>query len=87
MKFQVRMDYHRSEYDKMLYLDMAKRVIFRNCMEKVEVDDKSLPNFNKEFYYKREDLQESLQSCYNGRVLAHFGATKAKEEGLLMDFK
>ena len=45
-----------------------------------------MPNFNKYFYYRKEHLQQELQACYNGRVLAHFGQTKAKSEGLLMDF-
>ena len=86
MRYNVQMEFHKSEYDKMLYLDMAKRVIFRNCMEKVGVDDETLPNFNKDFYYRKEHLQEALQSCYNARVTAHFGQSRAQKEGLFMDF-
>ena len=87
MRYTVQMEFHKSEYDKQLYLDMAKRVIFRNCMEQVGVDDESLRNFNKDFYYRREPLQKELQACQNGRMIAHFGKTKAEQEGLLMNFE
>ncbi len=37
--------------EKNMYKETARRVIFRNCMGVCELDDKSLPNFNRHFYY------------------------------------
>ena len=36
----------REHYDKSLYVESARRVVFANCMEKCELDNESLPNFN-----------------------------------------
>ena len=44
---------HESEevYQKNLYKEAARRVVFQNCMNTCELDKKSLPNFNRQFYY------------------------------------
>lgn len=39
-------------YETNLYKEAAKRVVFNNCMTACELDDKAVPNFNKNFYYK-----------------------------------
>ena len=38
-------------YQKNLYQEAARRVVFSNCMNACELDDKKLPNFNRQFYY------------------------------------
>ncbi len=72
-------------YERNLYKEAARRVVFQNCMNACELDDKKVPNFNREFYYGREDAQACLQDCYNTRMKLHFGST-AESEGLLLDF-
>lgn len=53
------MKYHviRSEtteiYEKNMYKEAAKRVVFDNCMNACEIDKKTIPNFNKNFYYNQ----------------------------------
>eukprot|EP00354_Favella_ehrenbergii_P009964 CAMPEP_0170468220 /NCGR_PEP_ID=MMETSP0123-20130129/11482_1 /TAXON_ID=182087 /ORGANISM="Favella ehrenbergii, Strain Fehren 1" /LENGTH=69 /DNA_ID=CAMNT_0010734735 /DNA_START=1388 /DNA_END=1597 /DNA_ORIENTATION=- len=51
LKFGVAAPQSRDHYDKGLYVEAARRVVFKNCMEKCELDDESVPNFNKNFYY------------------------------------
>ena len=51
IKYTVHFDMSRDEYDRSLYLDSVKRVIFKNCMTALDLDDKKLPNFNRNFYY------------------------------------
>ena len=41
----------RGQYDQNLYVESARRVVFRNCMEKCELEPTDVPNFNKNFYY------------------------------------
>ena len=60
MKWNVVMNMSRSQYDKSLYNDAAQRVVFKNCMEKCELDDSTLKNFNKNFYYNQLEAQECL---------------------------
>ena len=50
----------REHYDRSLYVESARRVVFKNCMEKCELDDESLPNFNKNFYYNMKEAQVCL---------------------------
>ena len=38
-------------YEKNLYKEAARRVIFGNCMGVCELDDTKVPNFNRTFYY------------------------------------
>ena len=73
LKLSAAFPYSREHYDKSLYVESARRVVFKNCMEKCELDDTSLPNFNKKFYYGMEQAQTCLQSCYNFRMNVHFG--------------
>ena len=72
--------------DKMMYQEAARRVVFANCMGECNLDDKSLPNFNKHFYYNMQYSQNCLQDCYNTRMNIHFGPTVVKNEGLMIDF-
>ena len=46
-------------------------------MEKCELDNEKVPHFNKNFYYNMLDAQECMQTCYNTRMEAHFGADEA----------
>ena len=86
MKFNVASQLSKDRYDASLYQEAAKRTVFRNCMEKLEITDEELPNFNSNFYYNRKDLQASLSECYNTRMELHFGHENAKKHGLYMDF-
>lgn len=53
-------------------------------MNACELDDKTLPNFNRNFYYGMPQAQACLQDCYNTRMKLHFGSL-AEKEGILMD--
>ena len=86
MKWTVIMPLSRSQYDKSLYNESARRVVFKNCMEKCELDDTTLKNFNKNFYYNQGEAQECLQTCYNTRMDAHFGSEEAASRDLHFDF-
>ena len=72
-------------YQKNLYKESARRVVFSNCMNTCELDKKSLPNFNRQFYYGMPQAQACLQDCYNTRMKLHFGSA-AEKEGMLLDF-
>ncbi len=76
----------REHYDKSLYVESARRVVFANCMEKCELDNTSLPNFNMNFYYNMGEARACLQSCFNTRMQAHFGPAALKTDGLQFDF-
>ena len=54
-KFLVVFPLSRSQYDQSLHDEAAKRVVFKNCMEKCELDDEKVPNFNKAFYYNQKE--------------------------------
>ena len=54
-------------------------------MKACELEDKDVPNFNKNFYYNQIKEQNCLVDCYNTRMKIHFGMA-AKEKGMLMDF-
>ena len=87
-KLVVAFPYGKEDYDKNLYVESAKRVVFGNCMQKCELDDAQLPNFNKKFYYGMKEAQVCLQSCYNFRMNAHFGEdVAARTDGLQFDFE
>ena len=73
-------------YERNLYKEAARRVVFANCLTACEIDEKSIPNFNRAFYYGMPTAQSCLQDCYNTRMKLHFGST-AQSEGLLMDFE
>jgi hypothetical protein len=72
-------------YERNLYKEAARRVVFANCMDACEIDQKSVPNFNRAFYYGMPAAQACLQDCHNTRMKLHFGST-AEAEGLLLDF-
>ncbi len=72
-------------YEKGLYKEAARRVVFSNCMTACELDNKQLPNFNRNFYYGMPGAQSCLQDCFNTRMKLHFGS-QAEQEGLLLDF-
>jgi len=55
-------------------------------MESCEQTDETIPNFNKKFYYAQDAARVCLQSCYNTRINAHFGASTADKEDLHMNF-
>jgi len=73
-------------YEKNLYKEAARRVVFANCMTTCELDNKQVPNFNRNFYYGMPAAQSCLQDCFNTRMSLHFGASQAKQEGLVLDF-
>ena len=74
-------------YERNLYLESARRVVFSNCMDACSLDHKQLPNFNRNFYYGMPDAQRCLQDCHNTRMQLHFGAKQAEKDGLLIDFQ
>ena len=87
MKFHVAFPYSREHYDQNLYVESARRVVFKNCMEKCELDNTQVPNFNKNFYYNMPEAQECLQSCYNFRMQLHFGdAAKTRDAAVVSCF-
>ena len=43
----------RTQYEKSLHTEAARRVVFANCMAKCELDDATVPHFNKKFYYNQ----------------------------------
>ena len=55
-------------------------------MEKCELDNEKVPNFNKAFYYNQKEDQICLQTCYNTRMDAHFGHEEAEKRDLHLDF-
>ena len=87
---QMRINVIRQEsdevYQRNLYQEAARRVVFANCMNNCELDKKSLPNFNRQFYYGMPQAQACLSDCYNTRMKLHFGST-AEQEGLLINFQ
>ena len=85
-RFSVVMPLSRSQYEKSLHTEAAKRVVFANCMAKCELDDEKVPNFNKKFYYNQTSDQACLQTCFNTRVEAHFGKKECEERNLFLDF-
>ena len=85
-KFNVIMPLSRSQYNKSLETEAARRVVFANCMTKCELDHEKVPNFNKRFYYNQTEDQACLQTCFNTRVEAHFGKKECEERALFMDF-
>ena len=86
MKFNVAFPLSRDRYDATLYKEAARRVVFNNCMGECELEHADVPNFNKKFYYQMPQAQACLQTCYNERMTAHFGATVAAEENVLINF-
>ena len=51
LKLAVTFPFSREAYDRSLYVESARRVVFKNCMEKCELAPEKVPNFNKNFYY------------------------------------
>ena len=86
LKLAASFEQSREHYDKSLYVESARRVVFKNCMDKCELDNESVPNFNKNFYYNMPEARACLQSCYNFRMQAHLGPMAAKTDGLQFDF-
>ena len=76
----------RGQYDQNLYVESARRVVFRNCMEKCELEPTDVPNFNKNFYYNQPQASTCLTACFNHRMQAHFGKMATQVDGLQMDF-
>ena len=77
----------RDRYDASLLVDAARRVVFKNCLGACEVDMDRFSKFNKDFYYNMLDEQKCLQTCFNTRMVAHFGEDRAKTtDGLQIDF-
>ena len=86
LKFGVAFPQSREHYDKSLYVEAARRVVFKNCMEKCELDHETVPNFNKKFYYEQGEARACLGSCFNFRMQAHFGSLAKQTDGLQLDF-
>ena len=72
-------------YERNIYKEAALRVVFSNCMQQCELDNKKLPNFNREFYYAMPNEQVCLSDCFNTRMKLHFGSNAVKEN-MLLDF-
>ena len=68
LKISIAFPHSRDQYDKSLYVESARRVVFKNCMEKCELDNEKLPAFNKNFYYNMGEARACLQACYNFRM-------------------
>jgi hypothetical protein len=51
MRYNVVRYESKSRYEIGMYKEAARRVIFDNCMKALEIDQKDIPNFNKNFYY------------------------------------
>ena len=60
LKLAVAFPMSREHYDQSLYIESARRVVFKNCMEKCELDNTKVPNFNQNFYYNMEEAQVCL---------------------------
>ena len=86
MKINVVRHESQEVYEKNLYKEAARRVVFSNCMTACDLDDKKVPHFNRTFYYGQPGAQSCLQECYNTRMSLHFGATAVEREGLKLDF-
>ena len=60
MKINVIRHESTEVYERNLYKEAARRVLFTNCMDVCELDNKTLPNFNREFYYGMPGAQNCL---------------------------
>ena len=69
-----------------MYKDAARRVVFHNCMSHCEVSNEELKNFNGQFYFAMDKERQCLGTCFNAKMLLHFGDEAAKKDGLNMDF-
>ena len=87
LKLSVAFPMSRDQYDDSLYIESARRVVFKNCMQKCELDNTSLPNFNKNFYYNMGEARACLESCFNSRMTAHFGELATKTDGLQLNME
>lgn len=87
MKWQVVNSMSKDRYDQSLYQEAAKRVVFKNCMNKCELTDETLPNFNKKFWYGMPEAQACLNDCVNTRMALHFGCDNARKYDMFMDFE
>ena len=77
----------RDRYDASLLVEASRRVVFKNCLAACEVDMDRFSKFNKDFYYNMLDEQKCLQTCFNTRMVAHFGEERAMAtDGLQIDF-
>ena len=63
----------QDKHEKAMYNDAAKRVVFWNCMEKCELTSAEVPNFNANFYYNQLSEQKALTTCFNSKMMLHFG--------------
>ena len=70
---------HESEeiYERNLYKEAARRVVFANCFDSCGLDHSQVKNFNRNFYYGMPAAQTCLQDCFNARISLHFGPTVA----------
>ena len=60
LKIAAAFPFARDQYDMKLYVESAKRVVFKNCMEKCDLDHAKLPNFNVNFHYNMPEARECL---------------------------
>lgn len=60
MKYNVIRYESKDAYEKNIYKEAARRVVFDNCMNSCEIDKSTLPNFNKNFYYNQLSEQKCL---------------------------
>ena len=67
----------KEKYEAEMFTEAAKRVVWKNCNKACEVDEDRYKNFNREFYYNMPNEQKCLQSCYNMRMIQHFGIERA----------
>ena len=86
MKWNVVPPFARDTYDQNLYKEAARRVVFKNCFAACELDEASIPHFNKQFYFEKPEAQACLQDCINTRMVLHMGAKNAEKFDMLVDF-
>ena len=54
-------------------------------MEGCDIPKEAISNFNRNFYYNQLSEQKCLSTCYNAKILLHFGNTTAQRENLYWD--
>ena len=74
-------------YERDLYREATRRVVFHNCMDECGLDNTKLKYFDSTFYYSMPEEQRCLQSCFNDRVALHLGVKAALNHNLTLNFQ
>ena len=51
-------------------------------MTQCDLTDEQVPNFNRNFYYNQTTEAKCLNTCFNSKMLLHFGEQTAREQDL-----